>query len=281
MKLKEKLKEGHAVNKNGYFNSYRENIFGGQMSEEFQMMFDEGSGGELHSKAEVVHSSSMLSYNFFHWINEEHPFKWKDVEYTKALFEVKMRTIIGSNAPANMDVVLLDKNQKNILFIESKFLEYTETKKFKLSKSYEEKNKYYNQDKKDVLREIVNYKPTGKYEEGMKQLITHLFGIYGLLSEDKKATNFCNALGDIRSLEIKFITLVFEPEDGEFQTEHDDYDNYFNMFDDFRSKLIAIEGLDVIPQWFSYSDLWKEMNGQISPALKEFLLKRYMRFAKV
>ena len=252
------------------------------MSEVFQMMFDEGSGGELHSKAEAVHSSSMLSYNFFHWINEEHPFKWKEVEYTKVLFEVKMKTLKNSNAPANMDIVLIDKGQKNILFIESKFLEYTETKKFELSDSYKDKNNYYNQNKKDELHKIADdYKPTGKYKEGIKQLITHLFGIYGLLSEVKEATNFCNELGDIRSKKIKFITLVFEPDGGEFKTDHDDYVNYYDMFKDFHDKLTAIEGLDVIPQWVSYSDLWKEMESLISPDLKDFLFERYMRFAKV
>jgi hypothetical protein len=65
------------------------------MGEAFQNMFNDGSGSELHSKAEAVHSSSMLSYNFFHWIDEEHPFVFEDVIYTKVLFEVKLKTIKG------------------------------------------------------------------------------------------------------------------------------------------------------------------------------------------
>ena len=142
--LLDALKKDLPVNERGYFCSYRENIYGGQMSEHFQDMFDEGSGGELHSKAEAVHSSSMLSYNFFHWIDDEHPFEWEQVKYTQVFFEVKMKTIKESPAPANMDVVLIDKDKKHLLFIESKFTEYTETKKFELSNSYREENKWYN-----------------------------------------------------------------------------------------------------------------------------------------
>ena len=106
MKLKEKLKIGRSCNSKGYFDSYKDNIFGNEMNNEYQEMFDNGSGGELHSKAEAVHSSSMLSYNMLHWIDKDNPFVFNGVKYTKVYFEVQMRTLRGRSNPANMDIVL-------------------------------------------------------------------------------------------------------------------------------------------------------------------------------
>ena len=273
--LLDALMKGLPVNKRGYFCSYRENIYGGQMSEHFQDMFDEGSGGELHSKAEAVHSSSMLSYNFFHWIDDEHPFEWEQVKYTQVFFEVKMKTIKESPAPANMDVVLIDKDKKHLLFIESKFTEYTETKKFELSNSYKEENKWYNKDVK--WEKIVGYIPDReyKYKDGVKQLITHLFGIHSQFVEP------CDIFKKVRinfeTAELKFITLIFEPSK-RFEDEHTAYQNYKELFDHFRSKIINVD-LKVVPEWKSYGDLWKIMEEQMPEDLKYYISKRYMQFA--
>lgn len=287
---KGRINEGQTINDNGYFDTYKDNIFGVKMETRFQKMFDEGSGGELHSKAEAVHSSSMLSYNFFHWIDENHTFTWKNIEYNQVLFEVKMKTIKGSNAPACMDVVLIDKKKENLLFIESKFTEYTEAKKFKLSESYRDSNKWFYDKEKIDWNEIINYATEASkeknYNEGIKQIITHLFGIHNLLYvkghnikvKDKKEEN-------IASANIKFFTLVFEPKVSKFEQEHKNYDNYYNnLFKPFRNnleKLKKVGGLSVIPEWRSYSDLWNEMKEQIpSKELKNFLWERYMQFAE-
>lgn len=277
-KLLDALKKGHSVNKKGYFNSYRENIFRGQMSEHFQDMFDEGSGGELHSKAEAIHSSSMLSYNFFHWIDDNHPFEWEQVKYTQVFFEVKMKTIRNSPAPANMDVVLIDKDKKHLLFIESKFTEYTETKGFNLSrKSYSDKNKWYNTNVK--WEDIVKYNPDGryKYKEGVKQLITHLFGIHSQFVE--LCDTFKNVGINFETAELKFITLIFEPSEEQFKEEHNAYVKYNELFKDFRDKIQNV-GLKVVPEWKSYGELWNKMEKQMPEELKGYLWERYMKFAK-
>lgn len=265
-----------SVNEKGYFDSYRENIYKGEMKGDFQKMFDEGSGGELHSKAEAVHSSSMLSYNFFHWIDAKHPFEWGGVKYTQVFFEVKMKTIIGSPAPANMDVVLIDKNNSHVLFIESKFTEYTETKKFELSESYKDENKWLNPNV--AWGKIVDYKPNNnyKYKEGIKQLITHLFGIHGQVVEPCKT--FENI--DFESVQMKFITLIFKPSEKDFADEHEAYNNYHELFKDFKSN-IENAGLKVVPGWVSYSDLWKDMKEQMPEDLKNYLWERYMKFAQI
>lgn len=298
-KLKKRLQDGHAVDEKGYFESYRGNIFRGRMSIEFQDMFNAGSGDELRTKAEAVHSSSMLSYNFFHWIDVKHPFMWKGVKYTKVLFEVKMKTIQKSNAPANMDVVLISKDKKHLLFIESKFLEYTETKSFELSNSYYLDEKRFIQQKdvdwEKLLYDHVpdkRYKPDNcyKYKEGIKQLITHLFGIHGLVCENNETRSYakehCDPLKDVldsEQIEFKFITLIFQPSKDEFGEEHGAYDEYERLFEQFIDRINdeKVRGLQVIPQWVSYSTLWEEMKEQIKPKeLRVFLWERYMRFAE-
>lgn len=270
------LKKGHPVNEKGYFDSYKENIFGGQMSSKHQDMFEYGSGGELHSKAEAIHSSSMLSYNFFHWIDEKHPFIWDGTKYTQVFFEVKMKTIINSPAPANMDVVLIDENWQRLLFIESKFTEYTKTTKFELSNSYKEERKWYN--KSVNWEKIVDYIPPKeyKYKEGLKQLICHLFGIHSQFIEP--CETFKNKKVDFTTAKLKFITLIFEPST-KFKEEHNAYQNYKELFDDFSSR-IENKGLKVVPEWKSYGDLWKIMKEQMPEGLKDYISKRYMKFAQ-
>ena len=274
-KLIDALKEGIPVNKKGYFDSYKENIFGGQMSEQIQEMFEEGSGGELHSKAEAIHSSSMLSYNFFHWIDEKHPFIWDDTKYTQVFFEVKMKTIKNSPAPANMDVVLIDEDKKRVLFIESKFTEYTKTTKFELSNSYKNNSNWY--DNSVRWDEIVKYIPERKYKykEGIKQLISHLFGIHSQFVEP--CDTFKKVCINFETAELKFITLIFEPSK-RFEDEHTAYQNYKELFDHFRSKIINLY-LKVVPEWKSYGDLWKIMEEQMPEDLKDYISKRYMQFA--
>lgn len=281
-KLIDSLKKGHPVNKKGYFDSYKENIFGGQMSEQIQDMFEDGSGGELHSKAEAVHSSSMLSYNFFHWIDDCHPFEWDGVKYIQVFFEVKMKTIKGSPSPANMDVVLIDRDKKHLLFIESKFTEYTVKRGFNfIRSSYEKSDRWYN---KDIdWNEIVKYVPEKeyKYKEGVKQLITHLFGIHSQFTEEICDTFTNVGIDNFKSVELKFITLIFEPSKEKYMEEHNAYRDYKKLFEDFIGKIKKVNGLKVLPEWVSYSEIWKEMirQGQIPKGLEDYLWKRYMQFA--
>ena len=114
-----------------YLESYEDNIFVA-MQPVFYNMFWQGSGSELKSgrrgekpKAAALHSSSMLAYNFFHWICDETPLIYKGVVYNKVVFEEKLRVLKGNNT-ANMDIVLVSKDNKTILFIESKFTEHLE-----------------------------------------------------------------------------------------------------------------------------------------------------------
>lgn len=285
-KIKEALRGGLPCNTIGYLNSYQDNIFQGYMPERFRNMFINGSGSELHSKAEAVHSSSMLAYNFFHWVTSKSPITIKGVEYTDVFFEVKMKAI---TLDANMDILLIDKSRTRLLFIESKFLEYLEVKKYNLGVTYRKQNGWDSFLNK--VDEIVPEKNEKRdYQEGIKQGVTHLFALEKLKNEKAfKHFNIINGLNlDIKSIqdanEIRFMNLLFEP-DEKFPDEHTKFENYKKLYDGFRGIAQNNDIIDVPIEILTYSELWQEAEEDIKKVnkghLHQYLLDRYMRFAEM
>lgn len=264
---------------NSHFFDFRQNIFGGKMDEEFIQMFLDGDGNELVSKACAVHSSSMLGYNFFHWISKNNPltlkFEDKTIEYTKVLFEVKIPVLKGSR-PANMDIVLTNVNN-DILFIESKFLEYLNLGKFDISNTYKNDKKYYcNGEKWSDFISSSSLKTDEKkqYWSGIKQEICHLIGL----------TNWINEKTTIKDLtldkerDIRFINLVFEP-NKKYTEEHNAFENYKKLYDYLHKKLHGLIPENITMSFKSYSDLWPNISNCVSEKLKDYLNNRYMKFA--
>ena len=278
MKLKDSLRKGNQfLNDKGYFDSYKDNIFHHKMDEKFQKMFDNGSGGELHSKAEAIHSSSMLSYNIFHNISRNCPITFEGVTYYDVLFELKLLTIKGSPAPANMDVVLIGEKEgkMHVMFIESKFLEYVDNKKSELSSSYSKEDKWLvtNVD----WPKIIEAQPAEKgYHEGIKQAVTHLFGIHNLLINNVHVPEL--KMVDMEKTSFEFVNMIYEPDD-RFEESHS-YENYKNLYKKFVNKIEDVKGLRIIPRWVSYSEWWKETENQYPEELRSYINMRYMQYAK-
>lgn len=281
--LKEALREGFSCTDKGYVDSYRDNIFQHQMPNKFQEMFDNGSGGELRSKAEAVHSSSMLGYNFFHWIQNETPLTIDGITYTKVFFEVKMK-VFNNTTPANMDILLIGEQngRTKLLFIESKFLEYLESKPYKLSKRYRgvpEWSSFI----KDVDKLVNSTKC--KYKEGIKQGVSHLFALSNLFQED--AFNVFNdenhlSINRILSDDIRFINLIFEPSTN-YEYEYTCFKKYRDLYSGFID-IVENNHIKVKPEFMTYTKLWKEIEQQIKDAnedLHQYLYHRYMRHAQV
>lgn len=278
------------VNNKGYLKCFLDNVYEQKMEPEHEKMFNHGSGSELQSKARAVHSSSMLGYNFFSWINEEHPFVWDDVTYTKVYFEVRLRTIKRSPAPANMDIVLDGTNKggkRVLLFIESKFLEYTNFDKMELSDSYIKPENYYvNNPWNKVAESLIEMtKDTKHYNGGLKQSFCHLVALNAL--EKPMALTWFNKNNDLKienltDIEIRFMNAIFCPsEDYKEYERYCDYEKHYKSF----KLLIETKALySVQPQWFSYSQIWKEMEPQLmnmdEAERVEYIKRRYMDFAK-
>jgi len=152
----------------------------------FQMACS-GTGDEL-KKITTLHSSSLCALLFFFNVdNKKLPIpSLSEYEFIESYFEFQNKVI---RFPSNIDVVLLGKNiktgKKVILFLESKFSEYiTGIGKRKVSKSYfksgcpsfpiydfiANKNIFnFNKEK--------GFCDSEKYNEGLKQMISHYYGI--------------------------------------------------------------------------------------------------------
>ena len=284
---KEIEKESYVMG-NGYFYDFRKNVFTGEMDNKYISMFLEGDGSELVSKACAPHSSSMLGYNFFHWINEEHKLTItfndkKEITYDNVLFEVKIPVLNGKNKKeANMDIVLRNNKTGEWLFIESKFTEYLNRGKFEMSDSYRIESSYFKKDYGDKWTRIIDSisgssKESG-YWAGIKQEICHLIGL----------TNWLDKCVEIKDEEynnedVRFINLVFEPDEERFKNEYDKFTDYKKLYYDFYEQL-RIEKLipsNLKMEFMTYKQLWKcfEKCDELPEGLKDFLSNRYMCFA--
>lgn len=146
-----------------------------------------GTGDEL-KKITTLHSSSLCALLFFFNVDNKKLIfpSLNKYEFTESYFEFQNKVI---GYPSNIDVVLLGKNIENgnkvILFLESKFSEYiTGIGKKSVGKSYfnpdcyslpiyesVEKNKSFDFNKEN------GFYNSKKYNEGLKQMISHYYGI--------------------------------------------------------------------------------------------------------
>ncbi|MBP5390592.1 MAG: hypothetical protein J6Y40_00735 [Bacteroidales bacterium] len=265
---------------NSHFYDFRQNIFPEDMNERFKKMFLAGDGNELISKACAVNSSSMLGFNFFHWISKNATITINSITYDEVLFEVKIPVLKGTK-PANMDIVLKN-NSNDYLFIESKFLEYTKTTSFEISKTYKQKlDRYYCLGEK-WAEFISNYDSHKKkqYWAGIKQEICHLIGLTNWLSRE---TSIGNNKRYSNSGNIQFINLVFEPKES-FTSEHKKFSSYKQLYEELYKQL---KSNNLIPDklqinFKTYSDLWPYIiSSNLPNGLKDYLYEHYMKFAEV
>lgn len=293
-RIRKELRESRKVTKFSdkyeyYVRDWKENVIGEEMSPEHYQMFKDGAGDELEdkivpAKAKAIDSSSMLSYNFFRNIDEHNTITIDEVEYSKVLFEVKLSTLRTSNAPANLDVVLVSKDLKSILFIESKFLEYLDSESVGLSKSYFNEISYYESKEKDdlitVAKSFKNIK--GHYNYGIKQIICHLIGISNL-SKSKEARNSFQKRYEGKEQMIifsaqtfRFMNILFIPSQPEAEIL---YKQYINDLEQFKAKL-PDSILSYIGKTFimSYRDLFNMLSNKIDD--KAELRDRYIEYHK-
>lgn len=269
---------GELVDKS-HFYDFRQNIFPKEMEERFKKMFVAGDGNELVAKAAAVNSSSMLGFNFFHWIDKESPLIIDSIEYNEVLFEVKIPVLKGTT-PANMDIVLRS-NTGDYLFIESKFLEYLRTDSFDISDTYRSKPYKYFCYGDEWTRFVQEYDHSqkGVYWGGIKQEICHMIGLTNWL-------NHKTEIGDhekyFDSGNIRFINLVFEPKQ-EYGDDHEKFVSYKKLYEAFHDKLSNASWIpnNIQIEFKTYSELWPDIVSSKLPAgLEKYLFDHYMKFAE-
>lgn len=156
----------------------------------------EGQGNEFHKINSLI-SSSLLSLLMFHKLflntNTENyiSIKLSDIEepvrFDKCFFEVRNRVV---RLPSCVDVLLYSSENNVMLFLESKFTEYTRVKKEDLyGKGYITLYTRYLQPYLDNVLELgqtilkgkdklrIKAKSGERYIEGVKQSISHLIGL--------------------------------------------------------------------------------------------------------
>lgn len=275
------LKTKHELLDSSHFIDFRHNVFGSAMDRRFVDMFIQGDGNELVAKAAAVHSSSMLSYNFFHWVSKEYPLIIDGVVYDNVMFEVKMPVLKGTRQ-ANMDVVLTGASG-HCLFIESKFTEYLNSGKFKISDTYRERPDKYHCRGEEWTRFIKEYDAPGKdqYWDGIKQEICHMIALNNWV--DAKTDLISVPLPNDRS-KIRFFHLLFKPGES-YESELAAFDAYHARYTELHGELekrgLLPAGVDSKNISFkTYSDIWDcFMSNTLPEGLKEYLEEHYMQFA--
>lgn len=280
------------------------NVFSGIMPENFRKMFLNGSGNELTGKACAVYSSSMLSYNFFHWISPSNPLYLDGHKYTKVYFEVQLPTLQGST-PANMDVVLEEIHQdgkRTLLFIESKFTEHFSNANSEMMgmsmNSYSKRNKrlpYYPSNSnrfekwKSIIKEFADESLTNVgYYDGIKQEICHFLALSNLMADSEarmdyeeryKGKSYVEHPTINGDEEFLFYNILFDAADRFI--ESDKFEIYQALYKKLQSQLSFLTE-HITAEVHSYRDIFNSIidSGVASQELIAYLDKRYMQYSK-
>jgi hypothetical protein len=235
-----------------------------------------GTGGEL-KKITTLHSSSLCALLFFFNVDTM-PLKIRGLEsceFTQSFFEFKNKVI---RYPSNIDVVLLGKNKKTnkkvILFLESKFSEYItginkKDTEYKIGKAYL-KEGCFSKPIYDELnsRGCLQYNEKNgsftaskpKYIEGLKQIVSHYYGIRNFLISDyyEKDNRNLDAVKEYGAEEFILGEIVFDNFGKELadalKSYEEDYEQLAEIINN-QCKKDKIGNLRVLPESLKYSDL--------------------------
>lgn len=231
-----------------YISRLYRDLFGIGEDHRFDQAFDIvafGQGNEI-VKMNSLQSSSLLSLLFFYPLfkNSSNCLIIDGVSYNECFFEIKNKVI---RFPSCIDVVLWSEKEKKLLFLESKFTEYTEVaNKDEYGKSYYPLYKMLK--KWGILPEefelserndkfiIQLPKDKREYIQGIKQTISHLIGIirgpyYPSGQHNEKEIQFIKKFDKHyyqEAKELEFSTILFELNQGE---EKERFNNYKNLYE--------------------------------------------------
>ena len=232
------------------------NVFGLTQNEVLENLFDAATSGDGNEKSRILtlHSSSLLTFLHFSCI-KMHPITILGTEYVDVMFEVKNDVINNHGNPSNMDILLLDKSQRKLLFLESKFTEYISGGRayFSNPKKYGEfydtlcldKNRFdFEASEIDVRHRPNKEKPEGyvskeyclhndkrpaSYLGGIKQAFSHLIGIATGPSAIQTDANKDYTKQTLeKAKEITFASIVFNCNPQKFDAYSKLYESTFD-----------------------------------------------------
>lgn len=295
--------------------TYAENVYvGGRKAlteGKFHEMFLAGNGheledytdenGKLHiAHARSIYSSSMLAYNFFHWISPEHPLTLNGTTYDKVYFEVKFpvmaKTTKGRpiNHPSNMDVVLISDDCLTMFCFECKYTEHKHNQAAEFSDAYFRHACYYqgNPYIPSFIQLALRYnEQKNGYFDGIKQNVSHLIGITNVTHDTDALAWFKSNNPFIEPevmekigahTEFVFSNLLYcLPEEiddlfGDLQAEEKTYPYLLAelLFNHLQKELD--EPLLLSRFIISYPELFAEVQPQMAKPLADYLDNRYV-----
>lgn len=246
----------------------------GITNQAFDAKFDaacSGSGSELR-KITTVHSSSLCALLCFYSISDEKPLHLKlndkDAVFTKVLFEFQSK-VSDYGKPSNVDLVLIGKRDGKdiILFLESKFSEYSEaTKSLKINEYYlKDYKNYYNENlfkekfgfnidpKRNSENKFTVLSENPCYIDGIKQMISHHIGIENLIGRKYHNEKRNKNLKEIKHLinektEIYLGTILFDNVIGKikYSTGESCVENYSHYYEKLNSYFQAVNNSKII-----------------------------------
>ena len=230
-----------------------------------------GDGKEFH-KNNALHSSSLCALLMFYNVSEKTPFyidiDGEEHKFTEVYFEVKNKVI---SRPSNMDVVLVNRETNEILFIECKFSEYkSHSNKYKLLEGYKPyKEEYF---------DAIGFDNMHVFPEGIKQLIAHYIGLNNFRNKEYDLDSFYPDEEDERRelyktngySNVAFVEVIFDLNIDEFKTYTDETNKVFELLE---NKEKAVNAKPKIKMLYTktYQELFKSKNKEIlSDKVKEF-----------
>ncbi len=255
-------------------------IYRGKMAPEFEASFktDFGKRGQAYA----IFSSAIMAYNFFHWVAKNKPINIDGLIYDEVMFEFPLRTFKNRKSSAKMDVVLLNRETAQVLFIESKFTEHFCNKKFVIPEAYRDKSNYFKgghgEEWESIVKSCAEEMSQQKgYCEGIKQEICHLVGICA-----SRTKSYTGKRPMENGYSWRLRNIVFNPKAE--ACNDSPYDNYKRLYTEFKKQVkkqvgtkmnSLIEIMDYKPIW---SAICKAFPYECDP-YRKFIWERYMRFA--
>ncbi len=256
------------------------------------------AGKKNNPKAVAVYSSSIMAYNFFHWICPEQPLHFSDGKtYDKVYFEVRFPVLKPGNhmilpkSLVKMPVVLLSDDCHSMLCFESNLSEYTEHGAAKFSEAYTNHDNYYNNHFEDGLIRYINdfQNIDHAYNDGIAQMVKHLIAITNLHQSNYAMTDMLT-LNDFimpevakkiqeAPLNIKFANILYILSADPTPVPSSKTLSYIKLLAHFRATASfddMIWQYFVLPNYvYSYNDMLAIMRNQMPNGLAEYLEARY------
>lgn len=220
--------------------------------------------GQEYRRITTLHSSSLAALLFFHSVSKAKPICIEGHEFNEVRFEQK--TTVQDSHKSNMDVVLLNKEKKIVMFLECKFSEYLNSGKYSHISpiyydtyqalglfdglGYMKAQNMPNNDQGEIeLIQSKNY----QYCAGIKQIVSHYMGI----------RNFNE--GGYKDIELGFVPekillaeiLFALPETVDTKNRRGKYEEAYKLLAERINKNAeSLDNFEILPTSLTYQDVF-------------------------